>query len=494
MKRLFLLLFAWSAVMLMLMSPDSPIHGAWNRTDSAIFFTSGKALMNGLRPYVDFTDSKGPLLWLIYGTGYLLSPRSYVGVYVISIFFYAGIFWYTFKTARLLTGNDDRRAAAVTLLMTFAYFMQWFDYEIRAESFSTLFVLVSVYYMCRLLYGGNAAAQPTVRRCGLVLGACFMALVMIKYNIAAMQGIIVLAVLWYYGRERKEYVRPVAWMALGAAAVAVPFLVYLELRGAVPAFIEEYFFNTLRTVAMDEQDENRPGDLIEDFMVSWSRPENLALMMGTVYGGWQTARRLTRYRFVPLLVGVFFCLVAMRRDLGYYFCVCKPFLIYLAVCLVDLSTKAPGKRTLALIAASAVAWGVFVNLQEGCQLNDVAIWTHNDKRTTYETISSAMDGSHKPRILTLFSSDDGFGLYQEALPAGRYWTHQFGSTPEMTKEHTGPMETGKADYVIVVDEMLGTSHGWPPGRILSCGYTRVLREELKRYDGSSTNVAVYKKQ
>lgn len=54
-----------------------------------------------------------------------------------------------------------------------------------------------------------------------------------------------------------------------------------------------------------------------------------------------------------------------------------------------------------------------------------------------------MDGSHKPRIFTLFFSDDGFGLYHEALPAGKYWTHQFNSTPEMTKEHTKPMETGK---------------------------------------------------
>lgn len=69
-------------------------------------------------------------------------------------------------------------------------------------------------------------------------------------------------------------------------------------------------------------------------MVAWSRPENLALLMGIVYGGWQTARRLTRYRFVPLLVGMFFYLVAMRRDLGYYLCICKPFLIYLAIYLV----------------------------------------------------------------------------------------------------------------------------------------------------------------
>ena len=102
-----------------------------------LFFISGKALMNGLRPYVEFADSKGPLLWLIYGIGYLLSPQSYTGVYVVSIFAYAGIFYFNYKTALLLL-RDEGRAWAVTLLMTVAYFWPWFHFEVRAEDFATL--------------------------------------------------------------------------------------------------------------------------------------------------------------------------------------------------------------------------------------------------------------------------------------------------------------------------------------------------------------------
>jgi len=30
-------------------------------------------------PYVDFIDSKGPLLWLIYGVGYVITPHSFIG-------------------------------------------------------------------------------------------------------------------------------------------------------------------------------------------------------------------------------------------------------------------------------------------------------------------------------------------------------------------------------------------------------------------------------
>ena len=39
-------------------------------------------------PYLDFADSKGLLLWLIYGIGYLISPTSYIGVFWLSIIAY----------------------------------------------------------------------------------------------------------------------------------------------------------------------------------------------------------------------------------------------------------------------------------------------------------------------------------------------------------------------------------------------------------------------
>lgn len=373
----YLLLTLWSAAVLMLLSPDSPLHGPWSRCDSAIFFTSGKALMNGLRPYVDFADSKGPLLWLIYGIGYLLSPRSYTGVYVVSVFVYACTFYYNYKTARIFL-KDERRALAVMLLMTVAYFWPWFHFEVRAEDFATLPVAISLYCMCRELYGCgsaaaqptdgrgdcnsaaqptvrrgdcnsaaqptdgrgdcNSAAQPTVRRIGLVLGGCFMALVMIKYSIAAMQGIIILVVMWHVLRERRKDVLPLTgWMAAGAAAVAAPFMLYLWMRGAVPTFIEEYFVNTIKTVGTDFN-----GDAVEsdrDWQYFIARWENPALLVILAIGGWLMSLRLKRYRWVPLLVVLFFFVLASRRNLGYYYCICHIFVLWLFVWLWGLSGK-----------------------------------------------------------------------------------------------------------------------------------------------------------
>lgn len=78
--------FIISFCVLFFLSPDSYTHDLYDRIDTGWFFTCGKAWMNGMIPYVDFADSKGPLLWLIFGIGYLLSPNNYLGMFWISVF------------------------------------------------------------------------------------------------------------------------------------------------------------------------------------------------------------------------------------------------------------------------------------------------------------------------------------------------------------------------------------------------------------------------
>ena len=492
--KTYLLLTLWSAVALLLLSPDSPLHGPWSRCDSAIFFTSGKALMNGLRPYVDFTDSKGPLLWLIYGVGYLLSPRSYTGVYVVSIFVYACTFYYNYKTARIFL-KDENRSLAVTLLMTVAYFWPWFHFEVRAEDFATLPVAISLYYMCQLLYGcGDAAAiQQTVRRQGLVQGGCFMALVMIKYSIAAMQGIIILVVMWHVLRERRKDVLPLTgWMAAGAAAVAAPFMLYLWMRGAVPTFIEEYFVNTIKTIGTDFN-----GNAVEsdrDWQYFIDRWENPALLIILAIGGWLMSRRLKCYRWVPLLIPLFFFVLASRRNLGYYYCICHIFAIYLFVWLFGLSHKPLKRQWLWVVAIGVLFWSTAQNFRKGSNLWKVCEWNNTEMEKAYKQISATMDGSYKPRILYLYSQDYGHGLWSDAQPAGRYWQYQYGSTHNMDRDHIKIIESGRADYIIINHEPKTYSECIPPGMIIAKGYTRILRLKYTNHIGQELSTAVYKKK
>jgi hypothetical protein len=61
----------------------------------------GKALLNGMVPYVDFSDSKGILLWFIYGIGYLIDNYSDVGVFWLACLNLLAVLLISFRTAKI---------------------------------------------------------------------------------------------------------------------------------------------------------------------------------------------------------------------------------------------------------------------------------------------------------------------------------------------------------------------------------------------------------
>ena len=66
-------------------SRSSFIYPCNNWDDSNSYFTMGKVMMNGGVIYRDAFDQKGPLLYFIYGLGYLMSNTTFVGVFVLEV-------------------------------------------------------------------------------------------------------------------------------------------------------------------------------------------------------------------------------------------------------------------------------------------------------------------------------------------------------------------------------------------------------------------------
>jgi hypothetical protein len=490
--RMWVLLTLWASAVLMLMCISSPIHHIYNRIDSAWFFMGGKAMMNGMAPYVDFTDSKGPLLWLIYGIGYRLSPQSYFGVYVMACLAYGVTLYFNWRTVMLLLG-DTRRALLATVAMTWIYFLYWFCNDIRAEDFCNVFVAVSLLVVMRLLTTGRGG-RTAARRDGLVLGASFMALVLIKWNVAAMQATLVAAALWYYWREKRQGLQTLGAAVAGAAAVALPFVVYLAVMGSLGGFVEEYFVNTLGTV---EGDDGLIGSLQDEMARSWRTPARQTLLLVIVAGGWLVSRRLKCYRWVPLLTGLTFYVLSTVHYLGHYYSVCSIFCIFSVAHVVSYASKPLHLRHLAAAAAAVLCWGVFENVREGSPLKKVTLWCSGEDSVNYvhiQRISHGLDGVYKPRIINLYGSEYGFGVEQESLPAGKHWTYQLGMTPAMVEEHKALLRSGRADFVVVGNEERCDGAGFTKEVIESYGYRQVLRQPYVYYHDAQRIAAIYRRR
>lgn len=435
-----LILTVWSFLILLILSPDSPLFGLARRVDSAWFFVGGKALMNNMTPYVDFADSKGIMLWLIYGIGYLLSPTTYVGVYVMASLFYAGTLFYNYKTARLFL-QDQGKALLAALTMMFVYFFPWFHFEVRCEDFAILFISISINILFKRLYG-----QRNMRKNWgdfFLLGVCFMCLTLIKYSAAVMQGIIILTALYDLLRTKESLVKGFLHGIAGALLIALPFVIYLTLTGALSAFVNEYFINTFKTVSESSQ-----VTYLDDVNRLISDPHKILFFVVIGISSILLGIKQKNYKLVPLIVSLFFMIITIRHSFwNYYFTICNVFILWLFIDLLSIHKATVRNIAYGLVGIYLAAVCLYGNLING-ELRLITIFTHHPDTEAYHEISDVMAGTEKPRILNYECNEFGFGMKYQALPAGKQWSYQTDSTPEMISNHREILTSRKADFVI----------------------------------------------
>ena len=426
----YLLFFLYSFFLLLLLSPDSYIYDLYQRCDSAWFFTCGKAWMNGMVPYVDFADSKGPLLWLIYGCGYLLDHDSYIGVFWISCLFYAVSFAFAYKLCRLFI-SKKASVIVLALLSLFLFYKKYHD-EVRAEDFCYPFVFICMYYVCKMFKGVD---RQQLFRLSFAIGICIMCSMFIKWSITMMMSGFAFVVLYYSLRHKT--LNGIMGGLAGMAVVVLPFLVYFLVQGNLSAFISEYFCNTYSTV----------GKPFKETLLAYLH-------------GWLTVKKSFILFFVGIILfcrkykisyWLIFCLftflsIAVYGVLPYYNTILMPFVIFLFIVLADwLERKISLTRTkVVFVSLACLFLGVAFNLHT----ERFFVFQDNKYRQSYYDVSQLMAQIEHPKVL-FYTYDMGQGVLADALPACKYWARQNGATPAMEQERRAALKAQKADFIFV---------------------------------------------
>lgn len=426
----YLLFFLYSFILLLLLSPDSYIYDLYHRCDTAWFFTCGKAWMNGMVPYVDFADSKGPLLWLIYGCGYLLSHYSYIGIFWISCIFYTVSFVFAYKLCRMFISKNA--SILVLALLPLSLFYKEYHYEVRAEDFCYTFVFISLYCVCKMFKGVD---KQQLFKLSFVIGVCVMCCMLIKWSIAMMMGGVAFVVL-YYSLNHKT-LNGIMGGLTGMAVVVLPFLVYFLVQGNISAFISEYFCNTYSTV---------------------SKPFKETLML--YLRDWITVRK----SFILFFIGIIlfchkykvsywlnFCLftfvaIAVYGLFAYYNSILTPFAIFLLIVAADLIEHKFRLDKTKIIIASIIC--VLVSVAYNIHTDKSFVFKENKWRQSYYDVSQLMAQTKNPKVM-FYLQDFGIGILANDLPACKYWARQHGATPIMDKERRKALSERQADFIFV---------------------------------------------
>ena len=470
-----------ATVVLFFVSPDSYLNDMHSRADSAWFFMCGKAWMNGLVPYVDFADSKGPLLWLIYGIGYLLSQTSYVGIYWISCIWYGLTYFFTYKIADIFL-KDARKSMACTVLMTLAFFSSWYHNEIRAEDFCLLFLVISLYRTCLLLYSEQGERERLISFG--ILGACFAALFLIKYNLALMQAVFIIFALLYLFRNKINVWKPLVFCLSGFLAVSLPFFSYFLFVGNLSAFIQEYILNTLQATSIDAQtgtniliNQIKPTNTVLTYLLEWGDlvycPGIAALLALILLGDVLFMSIRKEYRWMPMLASVCIFALSVRHHSIYYFQNCSFLLVFLFIVVFSLIDKTLSRRAFSLCTLFTLCVAISFHI---LSYNfKILIFNDNINQRDYYKTAYILSQVDKPKIVNAYTHEYGFGVIAKALPAGKYWAGQAGMTDKMRQSHKDLILSGQADFIIIHQAALNHPDCVTEDQLAEAGYYECLR-------------------
>lgn len=440
------LCFLLAFVILFVSSPDSYTHDLYQRTDSANFFTSGKSLVKGLIPYSDFTDSKGPLLWTIYGIGYLISHFNYIGVFWLSVIFYSFTFFYVFKIAEIFL-NNQKLSFFVVILMMSCFLSPWFHYEVRAEDWAQLFIVLSFYRICLFLYTDKGKESSTLYKSCFILGICVIGTFFIKYNITLMLGIVCIYMLYAILKEKKNILFSFLSFIVGVLLLVLPWVGYILYLDCFDAFINEYLTNTLQTV----QSNNILADYVHEWLFLTYDTHTILLFASSCIGAYLMAHKVNKYHNFFIITFLCFFAIAIHRCVflhWYYLSVCLFFPIWL---FIYISISISNRKILKTIATVSISYTLISNCFFWGFLTPTWFFRDSIARADFYRASYYMSQIKHPTVIYYLCGTLGLETPVDGIPATTYWTTQVGATDAMMKAQIKAMKSGVADFIIAAD-------------------------------------------
>ncbi|WP_170119978.1 glycosyltransferase family 39 protein [Dysgonomonas alginatilytica] len=241
-KYILISFLLFSFITLLLGTKSSPIYVFNDWEDVNAYFTMGKGWMNGCIPYKDLFDHKGPLLYIIYGIGYIISNDSFWGIYILQCIAFTTILYFMYKLSGLFLSKQYAYIASLSFSIIY------FATNLRggsAEEFILLFQTIGLYLLFKHFIDKN---NPRNLRYIFIQGILIGCVALIKINIIIFWFIPLLAIIiqTIIDKNFKLAVRYFLLTTLGVLLVIAPFVCYFFAVDSLSDFWESYIiFNTI---------------------------------------------------------------------------------------------------------------------------------------------------------------------------------------------------------------------------------------------------------
>lgn len=226
--------------------------------DSSVFFTIGWGMTEGVLPYRDLFDHKGPLLYIIYALGWLISPgkAGLFSIQTINLTLYLCFVW------MFLISKVTRPQALLFLFSVVFCISGLFSGGGLTEEFSLVPGALAMYFV-RQPFSGDKRGISFAPFVWVMLGICLSIPLFLRVNnVCTVAGLLVglgLALLW-----KKAYVsliNAVLFSFLGLILGALPIVLWLNFYEILDECYDVYILFNLSYACVSDAH----GQTILDF-------------------------------------------------------------------------------------------------------------------------------------------------------------------------------------------------------------------------------------
>lgn len=195
--------------------------------DLNIYYLIGQGWFAGRIPYLELTDLKGPLVFLLHGAGASLTPGSFLGACLLEALLLGVGVLFAYRTVRLFYSVPVSAGVLGVYSVSMLYF------SLHPAELVWALQHIALYYLLRY---GRARRNPGLAVQG-VLGLSVGLVLLVKFNLAAFW---LPFCIWGMVAAGRSWWRALLGQVLGAVLPVGVAVIYFYQSGALGAMWREY--------------------------------------------------------------------------------------------------------------------------------------------------------------------------------------------------------------------------------------------------------------
>lgn len=222
-------------------SMSSPLYPYNDWMDANCFFTVGRSMLQGIMPYRDLIEQKGPLLYLLHAGAALISDSSFLGVFFLEVIAATFFLFLGYRVVALY--RPEASLLWIPFTAALVYSARSFCQGDSAEELCLPFIAYALYVGLKAL---ACKAPPSTLECFLV--GCFSGCVLwIKFSLLGFYlGWFAAFCLVALRQKTPGLPLQIAGpVAAGVALVTLPVIAYCFLEKMIGDLFTIYFYNNL---------------------------------------------------------------------------------------------------------------------------------------------------------------------------------------------------------------------------------------------------------